>query len=167
MSRSLIFDWTLQLAAVLGVIFVLGAGVARGAALPEADRIVIEDALRAGVSPSLALAVTRLGNRREIRADIEHLAKLTAQYPGRVDFALARYRFGSIAIDAEARRYIAAVRAHERRFDEDARRAARALRKPMIRRAALDDFDATIAARLRLARRTLDDFPLRPHWREG
>ncbi len=167
MSRALIFDWTLQLAAVLAVLFVLGAGTARGAALPEADRIVIEDALRAGVSPSLALAVARLDGRRGIQTDVERLAKLTVRYPSRIEFALARYRFGSIALDAETRRYIAAVQTRKRRFDKDARLAARALRNPAVRRAALDDFDSTIAGRLRLARRTLDDFPLRPVQREG
>jgi hypothetical protein len=168
-SRTAVCDWMLQLAAFLAVLFVLSA--AHGAATPEAERMVIEEALRAGVSPSIALAVARVeagrfGRHRwtaqsDIRSGIAKLRDLIERFPGRLDLALANYGRGREAVPN--RHFAGAVRAWARRFDAEARAAAKALKAPPVARATrLDDFDAAITLRARRARRTLDDFPIRP-----
>ncbi|NKB60283.1 MAG: hypothetical protein GKS00_28585 [Alphaproteobacteria bacterium] len=161
-----IVDSILQVAAIAAVIFVLNAGIARGAMLPEREHAIIEEALRADVSPSLALAVATVADtrhtRRGIRADIEALGVLLKRYPERRDLALLHHREKSGFRGLAPRRYVAEVQAWVRHFDADARAAIQALRSPpRAARPTLDDFDGTMASRVRRARRTLDDFPLR------
>lgn len=167
-SGTAIFDRILQLAALLAVMFVLHAGFARAEMLPETEHAAIAEALAAGLSPSLVLAVA--AERRErgeavtracIRHDVATLKSAFAQYPGHLDLALARYAEGRGIVSTD--RYVAAVRSRIRRLDADARSAARTIAAPMIaQRATLDDFDAAIGSKVRRAARRLDDFPLAP-----
>ncbi len=157
-----VFDWMLQLAALVAVLFVLNAGVARGALPSDMERHVIAETFRAGISPSLALAVAavepdpaRWTTRNGIVAAIAALRDSVTRYPNRLDRALANYD-GS----TDGRRYATAVRGWMRRFDADARAAAQALAALFaVKRPALDDFDDRIGSRARHAGRRLDDFP--------
>ena len=157
-NKTAVFDAVLQLAALLAVLFVLHASVAYGAESTDTERAVIAESLRAGLSPSLALAVAAVEprpwtTRTRIRSEVRALQAAVVLYPGRLDRALAHY-----AGPAD-RGYAAAVRVWKGRFDAEARAAARALR---AHRPVLDDFDGAIAWRARAAGRRLDDFPLVP-----
>jgi hypothetical protein len=163
-DNTVLFDWALQAAALMAVLFVFHAGVARGAMPADRERDVIAEALHAGVSPSLALAVAtvdagsnRWRTRAGIRSAIARLRDATTRYPARLDRAMAQY-----GGRADGTGFAAAVRIWARRFDADARATARALAaRPSRHRPRLDDFDDTIALRARRAGRTLDDFPYR------
>ncbi len=173
-STTMFCDWTLQCAAIVAVLFVLIAGTAHGAVPVEQERIIIEEALRAKISPSLVLAVATVEQARgrhriwsmrgRVRREVAHLRTLMDQSSNRMDIALARY--GRNLEGLEARRYISTVRAWTRRFDADARKAARSINaSPVFRKVILDDFDDGIARRVLRARGTLDDFPIRPRRR--
>ena len=159
---TFLFDWALQVAALVAVLFVFHAGVARGAMPADKERSVIAEALRAGVSPSLALAVAnvesgsnRWTTRMGMRAAIAVLRDAIARYPARMDRAIAHY-----GGRADGARFAAAVRVLPRRFDADARATAQALVAQRIgHKPRLDDFDGAIALRARRAGRALDDFP--------
>ena len=158
---TILFDWALQVAALMAVLFVFHAGVARGAMPADKERNVIAEALQAGVSPSLALAVAevdagsnRWATRRGIRAATAALRDAIARYPSRLDRAMAHY-----GGRADGTRFAAAVRIWARRFDADARATAQALAAPFGNEPRLDDFDGAIDVRARRAGRALDDFP--------
>ncbi len=160
MKGTVLFDWALQAAALMAVFFVFHAAVAHGAMPADRERHVIAEALHAGVSPSLALAVAtvdagsnRWRTRAGIRSAIARLRDATARYPARLDRAMAQY-----GGRADGTGFAAAVRIWARRFDADARALAV---RPSRHRPRLDDFDNTIALRARRAGRTLDDFPYR------
>lgn len=162
-DRTHLFDWLLQAAAIMAVIFVFHAGTAQGADSTVSERDVIAEALRAGISPSLALAVAqsdadRWRTRTGVRAAVASLQDALAWHPARLDRALARY-----SGRADGARFAAAIRVLARQFDADARAAAQDLAaRPVPRRSIFDDFDSTIAQRARRAGRTLDDFPNLP-----
>ena len=161
-DRTHLFDWLLQAAALMAVIFVFHAGTAQSADSAASERDVIAEALRAGISPSLALAVAQVDPGLErwrtkagVRSAVASLRDALAWYPARLDRALARY-----GDRADGTRFAAAVRVWVRRFEADARAAAQDLAaRPVTRRSTFDDFDSTIAQRARRAGRTLDDFP--------
>lgn len=159
-NRTVLFDWLLQAAALMAVIFVFHAGTAQGADRGVSERDVIAEALRAGISPSLALAVAqsdadRWRTRTGVRTAVASLRDALARHPARLDRALAHYRGR-----ADGARFAASVRVLTRHFEADARAAARTLAvRPAAGRAKFDDFDGTIAQRARRAGRTLDDFP--------
>lgn len=161
-DSTFLFDWALQVAALVAVLFVFHAGVARSAMPADRERNVIAEALHAGVSPSLALAVAnvesgsnRWATRIGIRAAIAALRDAIARYPERLDRAMAHYSGRAVGA-----RFAAAVRIWARRFDADARATAQALAaQPFRREPRLDDFDGAIALRARRAGRALDDFP--------
>lgn len=154
---TILIDWALQLAALIAVLFVLHAGVAYGA-LP-AERTIIAESLRAGLSPSVALAVAAAEtssplwrNPEGIRYAVTRLRDAIDRHPGRLGTALRAY--GGDA------RFVEAVQVLRKRYDAAARTAARSLAVPS-RNAQLDDFgDGGLILRARRAGRALDDFPL-------
>ena len=154
-NGTIVIDWALQLAAFLAVLFVLHAGAARGA-IP-AERAIIAESLRAGLSPSLALAVAvvqlqspQWRTPAKIRAAVHALRQAVTRFPARLDRAL-RYYGGDD-------RFVAAVRVWQRRFDVKARATAQAI-GASVGRPHLDDFaDSGLAVRARRAGRLLDDF---------
>jgi hypothetical protein len=128
----------------------------------DRERTVIAEALHAGVSPSLALAVAtveagsnRWTTRASVRSAVAALRDAIARYPARLDRAMAHYGHR-----ADGARFAAAVRIWSLRFDADARATAQALAaQPFGNEPRLDDFDGTIALRARRAGRAMDDFP--------
>lgn len=162
-----VYDRTLQIAALFAVLFVLFTGLANAAMAPTTERAIIEAAFQSGVSPSLALAVATVeaGRRGQwsatprIRTEIRNLRDLLARYPDNPNRALMR--FSKIRDPELARRYVGMVRDWTTRFETDARQAARALATPSKPRSvALDDFDGSIAGKIRRVRDRLDDFPV-------
>ncbi|MDD9907260.1 MAG: hypothetical protein OXT06_27090 [Rhodospirillaceae bacterium] len=154
-NGTIVIDWALQLAAFLAVLFVLHAGVAHGA-MP-AERAIIAESLRAGLSPSLALAVAAVRPRSpqwrspaKIRAEIQALRQAVVRFPKQLDRALRHYGGDD--------RFVAAVRGWQHRFDAEARATAQAI-AATADRPHLDDFaDSGLAVRARRAGRLLDDF---------
>lgn len=167
-SGMAVFDWMLQLAAFLAVMFVLHASLAHADMRPETQRAAIEEALIAGVSPSLVLAVTascddrgKSVTRSSIRRDVSDLQSALARSSGRLDLALSR--FAAIRGIVASGRYAEDIQKRMRDLDANARVAARKIGAPVAaRRHALDDFDTSLGAKLRRASRRLDDFPPTP-----
>ena len=156
---TVVIDSALQLAAFMAVLFVFHAGVARSATPTE--RTIIAESLRAGLSPSLALAVAtvdardpRWGTPQGVRTAVDRLHRAVTRFPARLDRALRQYGGDD--------RFVAAVRIWQKRFDADARATAQTLTIGSDR-PRLDDFgDSALALRARRAGRALDDFPIVP-----
>ena len=120
-----------------------GAHQSQAAGRSEAERLVVEESLRAGFPPSLALAVAEaqsdLAGRRlnpaRARADIARLKGLIEQHGGRWDLALARYHSGTgqdgearQALTGSSRAFVETVLRLQRRYRQDAKAWASALK---------------------------------------